>query len=234
MWNRQLLSVLIAATAAAAELQPLTNFEIRSNGLQIVSPAIPEKPWTVAGEHGALFGRQNGKFEAWQWPVKILSNFSIRAELADYPVPIDVNALAAEIRVTPGETTITYSHAAFTIRQHMFAARSADNPDTGVAAFFEIEAVRPLELTFSFTPEMLQMWPAPNFGRPNGEWIAHGKQGVYVLHTDDPNFSAIVGMPNTQPGIMAPYQERPQTYPLQLKLKYEPKRDRGSVYPLLL
>ncbi len=202
--------------------------------MQITAECIPRLPWTVAGEYGALLGRQNGKFEAWIWPNKILSNFAINAELADYPVPIDVNPLAAEIQVTPAETIITYSHAAFTIRQHMFAARGGANPATAIAAFFEIQSARPIDLTFSFTPEMLHMWPAPNFGRPNGEWIAHGKQGVYVLHTDSEDFSAIVAMPSTQPGIMAPYQERPQTYPLQFKLHYDPKRDSGTVYPLVL
>ncbi len=220
--------------AHGADLANLPNFSKAGGALQVVAPCVPRMPWTVAGEYGALLGRQNGKFEAWLWPNKILSNFSIQAELANYPVPIDVNALAAEIRVTPAETVITYSHAAFTIRQHMFATRGLDNPAAGVAAFFEIEAARPLELTFSFTPEMLHMWPAPNYGRPNGEWAAHNEQGVYVLHTDNPDFSAIVAMPNTRPGIMAPYQERPQTYPLQLKLSYDPQRDKGSVYPLLL
>lgn len=221
-------------SARAADLSPLPNFTQAGGDLQITAPCVPRMPWTVAGEHGALLGRENGKFEAWLWPNKILSNFSIEAELADYPVPIDVNALAAEIKVTPAETVITYSHAAFTVRQHMFAARGGESPPTGVTVFFEIESVRGLNLTFSFTPEMLHMWPAPNFGRPNGEWIAHSNQGVYVLHTDDPNYSAIIAMPNTTPGIMAPYQERPQTYPLQLKLSYDPKRDAGKVYPLVL
>ncbi|HZS54881.1 MAG TPA: glycogen debranching protein [Bryobacteraceae bacterium] len=229
-----LIAQMTIGLAPAADLTALPNFAASSSNLQITAPCLPHMPWTVAGEYGALLGRQNGKFEAWLWPNKILSNFSIRAELADYPVPIDVNALAAEIQVTPAETVITYSHVAFTVRQHMFAARGGDNPATGVAAFFEIHSVRPLDLTFSFTPEMLHMWPAPNFGRPNGEWIPNGKQGVYVLHTDDPNFSAIVSMPNTIPGIMAPYQERPQTYPLELRLKFDPKHDNGTVYPLLL
>jgi glycogen debranching enzyme len=191
-------------------------------------------PWTVAGEHGALLGRQDGRFEAWLWPVKILSNFRIRAELADYPVPIDVNVLAAQIKVTPAETIITYSHAAFTIRQHMFAARGTNAPAAGAAAYFEITSARPIAVTFSFTPEMLRMWPAPNFGRPSGEWVAHGDSGVYVLHTDNPHFSAFVAMPRTRPGILAPYQEHPQTFPLELKLAYDPKRDRGMVYPLVL
>ncbi|MBV8705832.1 MAG: glycogen debranching protein, partial [Acidobacteriaceae bacterium] len=134
----------------------------------------------------------------------------------------------------PAETIITYSHAAFTIRQHMFAARGQDAPVTGAAVFFEMDAVRPLDVVFSFTPEMLRMWPAPNFGRPNGEWVAKGSSGVYVLHTDDPNFSAVVAMPRTKPGIQVPYQEHPQTYPLEFKLSFDPKRDRGMVFPLVM
>jgi glycogen debranching enzyme len=227
-----LLVFLLAISALGAELAPLPNFSMLAGSLQIVSPCVAGIPWTLAGEYGGLFGRQNGRFEAWLWPVKILSNFRISAEVSDYPVPIDVNALAAEIRVTPAETIITYSHAAFTIRQHMFAPRRQTAPATGAAVFFEIESVRPLELTFAFTPEMLRMWPASNFGRPNGEWVVHGNSGVYVFHTDDPRFSAVVAMPRTHPGILVPYQEHPQTYPLELKLSYDPKRDHGSVFPL--
>ncbi len=232
--QKQTLFVLMAVTCFGAELAPLPKFTEAPAGLQILAPCVPREPWTVAGEHGALFGRQNGKFEAWQWPVKLFSNFSIRAELADYPVPIDVNALAAEIKVTPPETTITYSHSDFTIRQHMFAARGQAAASVGSAVVFEIDSARPLEITFSFTPEMLRMWPAPNPGRPNGEWVKDATSGAYILHTDDPKFSAVVGMPGTRPGIMVPYQEHPQTYPLELKLSFDPKRDSGKEYPLLL
>ena len=229
------ISILILTgwAACGAELKPLANFAVANHELEIIAPCVPAKPWTVAGEHGSLFGRQNGKFEAWEWPVKILSDFRIRAELADYAVPIDVNALAASIRVTPAETVITYSHAAFTVRQHMFAGRGV-NVSLPAAVFFEVDSIRPLELTFSFTPEMLRMWPAPNFGRPNGEWVKQGDVGYYVLHTDNEHFLAAVAMPRTQPGIMVPYQEHPQTYPLEFKLQFDPKADHGLVFPLLM
>ena len=32
--------------------------------------------------------------------------------------------------------------------------------------------------------EMQRMWPAPNSGTPNAEWVEKG--GYYVLHTDNP------------------------------------------------
>ncbi len=234
MFVRVLVAALFATSAFAETVHPFASFFDHKEALAIVAPCQPGKPWTVAGEHGALFGRQNGKFEAWQWPVKLLSNFSIRAELADYHVPIDVNALAAEIRVTPAETILTYSHAAFTIRQHMFAPRGAQAVPFGSAVIFEIESARPMELTFSFTPEMLRMWPAPNSGRPSGDWVSEGSSGYYVLQTDDPKFSGLVAMPGTRSGILVPYQEHPQTYPLELKLSFDPKRDRGQVYPLFM
>jgi glycogen debranching enzyme len=191
-------------------------------------------PWTVAGERGAFLGRQDGTFEAWIWPVKILSQFKIAAQLANYPVPIDVNALSARISVTPAETAITYSHAAFTLIQHAFATRGTQDSPAPVAMYFEIRSIRPIEFTFSFTPEMLRQWPAPNFGRPDGEWVSGGDSGIYVLHTDNPAFSGIVAMPGTKPGILPPYQEHPQSYPLQLKLTFDPKRDTGKLFPLIL
>ena len=208
MHKQLLLIFTLGMVSFAAELAPLPNFSKPLGPLKITSVSVPERPWTVAGEHGALFGRQDGHFEAWQWPVKILSNLRIRAELSDYPVPIDVNALSANIQVTPAETVITYSHAAFTVREHLFAPRG-ESVELGAVAFFEIESIRPIELTFNFTPEMLRMWPAPNFGRPSAEWIKQGQSGFYILHTDNPDFSGLVAMPHTHPGILPPYQERP-------------------------
>ncbi len=234
MTLRLLPIALLALSTWASDLKPLPDFASKpSRELLIGSLCVPSRPWTVAGEHGALFGRQNGKFEAWQWPVKLISDFRINAELEDYAVPIDVNALASWIRVTPAETVITYSHAAFTIRQHMFAGRGPD-PKLPAAVFFEIDSIRPLALTFSFTPEMLRMWPAPNFGRPNGEWVQQGDTGYYVLHTDNEHVTAAIAMPRATPGIMVPYQEHPQTFPLQFKLRFNPKTDRGLVFPLIM
>jgi len=225
----RLIWVLVAAWHASA-LQPIPRFPIHSSPLAITRPVEAGKPFTVAGEHGAIFGEQSGTFEAWLYPVKVLSNFGITAELADYPVPIDVSAQAATIEVAPAMTTITYSHAAFTVKQRMFATRG--DAGSGIVVLFEIAAVRPMRLTFRFKPEMQRMWPAPNFGTPNAEWVEEG--GYYLLHTDNPDLSAALAMPGAKPGILPPYQERPKTYPVELKLAFDPKTDSGRFFPLLI
>lgn len=229
------IAVMAGVAAVSAQtLHPIASWPMPPGKMAIVRPAQGAKPFSVAAEHGAILGQQDGSFEAWAFPVKILSHFLISAELADYPVPIDVNDYAAQIEVNPERTTITYSHAAFTVKQHMFSPRGESVAGAGAIALFEIASIRPIELTFRFTPEVLRMWPAPGYGRPNGEWVSQGDSGYYVLHTDDDALSACVAIPGAGPGILPPYQERPRTYPLELKLRFDPSKDSGKLYPLLM
>ena len=202
-----------------------------AGGLAIRRHVAAGQPFTVAGTRGVILGQQEGTFEAWVLPVKLLSHFAIRAEVEGYSVPIDLNAAAAEIEVFPDRTTITYSHIAFTVRQTMFAPDEA--PDgTGAVVVFEIDASRPMDLTFSFTPDMRPMWPKLSQGTASPEWIA--KPGMYLLHTDFDNLAGAITIPGSQPGILAPYQEKPQVHPLELKLHFDPKRDAGKAFPLLM
>jgi glycogen debranching enzyme len=78
------------------------------------------------------------------------------------------------------------------------------------------------------------MWPAPNYGPPGAEWVGDGKSGYYLLHEDFPDLAAALAMPGTRPGILAPYQEKPKVYPLQLILDFDPKRDAGKYFPLTM
>jgi glycogen debranching enzyme len=223
------------SSAQAIDRPPvLANFPFENSvPLKIVREAVPAKPFSVVGPRGAILGRQDGSFEAWIFPWKILSNLRISAEMRDYPVPIDVNEQAAVIEVRPDHTTITFSHANFTLREVLFAPHDAPN-GAGVLAFFQVEALRPVTFTFQFTPEMKRMWPALSDDRPSPEWVKTDAGGFYVLHLNFPDHAAAVEMPGAEPGILAPYQERPKTYPLQLVLHFDPAHDGNKLFPLLL
>ncbi|MDQ6676432.1 MAG: glycogen debranching protein [Acidobacteriota bacterium] len=229
----RIASLLFIPSALAAQWRPAPAFQLPTSPLAISQRAQPQLPFTVAGERGAIFGRQDGSFEVWDFPTKIASHFALTAELAGYPIPIELNEYASEIEVNPERTTITYSHAAFTVKQHMFAARKGASA-AGAVTFLEISSIRPLALTIRFTPDMLRMWPAANFGRPSAEWVPAGQSGYYLLHTDNDKFYGAIGMPGAKPGVMAPYQERPRTYPLELKLAFDPKTQSGLFFPLLV
>jgi glycogen debranching enzyme len=237
-------AVLFAAISmhgfGADSLQPIPKFPLPSSPIRIVRDVEAAKPFSVAGERGAIFGQQgggeqSGGFEAWVWPVKVISGLQITAVMADYPVPIDVNGQPGSVEVNPDHTTITYSHAGFTVRQHMFSARGETAvAGTGPVVLFEFDSVRPLDLTFKFIPVVERMWPAPTFGRPNAEWVPRGDSGYYILHTNDDGLSGAVAMPRAKPGVLAPYQERPKFYPTELTLHFDPAKDSGLLFPLLI
>jgi glycogen debranching enzyme len=234
-----LLSLVSAATAQAnapaRENSPfLAKFPFQESApLKIVREVVPSKPFTVVGPRGAMLGRQDGSFEAWIFPWKIFSNFRITAGMQDYPVPIDVNEHAAAIEVRPDHTVITFAHANFTVREILFAPHNA--PDgAGVLAFFEVEAVRPMTLTFEFTPEMKRMWPAASDDHTFPEWVKTSDGGFYAMHQSLLDHAAAIEMPGAEPGILAPYQERARSYPTQFVIHFDPARDANKLFPLLL
>jgi glycogen debranching enzyme len=230
-----LLAPLAVFSSASAQgiLQPVVQFLLSDGPLIIRQTVQPQHPFTVTGSTGAILGLQNGNVELWRLPTKVFSNLHLTAELDGYTVPIDLNAAAATIDVQPDHTTITYSHAAITVRQHMFVPAGESNQARGAIIFFEIESIRPATLTISFEPAMVQQWPAPSFGRPSANWLPIGSGGAFVLSTDNPAIFGMVGMPNATSGPLPPYQERPQALPLQFKLRFDPSRDQHHFFPMI-
>ena len=145
------------------------------------------------------------------------------------------------IDVRPNVTILTYSHANFTIRQIMFAPRNA--PDgAGVVVLFQIEAIRPMTLTFSFTPDMYRMWPASSDPVPSPEWLptwsapsaAHQSSGFYILHESFPDHAAALAMPTAEPGILRPIRNAPRSGRSSSSSTSIPARDSNTLFPLLI
>ena len=228
-----LFPVLAASLYVHAQSEPLA-INNGSHDLSISQQAIPAKPFSVVGPRGTILGQQDGVYEAWIFPWKIFSGMHITAEMQDYPIPINVNDHAAEINVRPYATTIIYSHANFTIKQTMVAPRNT--PDgAGVLVRYEVEAIRPMTLTFSFDPVMQRMWPALSDDRPSPEWVKNPSgSGFYILHLNFPDNAAALAMPNAEPGILAPYQERATYYPLQFVIHVDPAKHQNISFPLLI
>jgi glycogen debranching enzyme len=216
-----------------ATLSPLPAFPVTTPDLPAIHRnATPQLPFSVVGPHGAVLGQQDGTSEVWLFPWKIFSNLRLSVSMQDYAVPIEVNPHAASVDVQPDETTITYSHANFTIRQIMIAPKTGD---PGAMIFFSFEAVRPMDVTFSFHADMQRMWPAESADRPSPEWVSSpGGSGFYILHLNFPEHAAALALPTAEPGILPPYQERAAVWPLQFVLRFDPKKDAGRLYPLLM
>ena len=226
--------LLVASSALGQDsFDGIHSFPLVNSPIKISQAAVPNRPFSVAGERGAVFGQQDGSFELWLFPYKIVQHTHLMAELDGYGVPIDLNKEAATIDVSPERTTITYSHPAITVKQEMFAVRGNDDADLRVVVLYSIDSTRPATLTLQMEPVMAPMWPAAQSGKPGASWVKIGTGGGFVIGTDNPRLYGMVAMPNASSGILAPYQERPQSHPLEFKIRYEPKQDRGRYFPLI-
>ncbi len=65
------------AAAQTTGLQPVNSFPLKEDELAIRRHVEAGMPFTVAGIRGVVMGQQEGSFEAWMLPVKLLSHFSI-------------------------------------------------------------------------------------------------------------------------------------------------------------
>ncbi len=224
---------------AAPQFTPVAAIAFDTGGPVLRAHTETLKPFTVAGERGVLLGQQDGTFEAWVLPVKLLSHLTLEAEIEGYTVPIDVNQQSAEIEVYPDRTIITYAHIGFTVRQIMFSPEGGP-AGTGPVVLFQFDCLHPTDFTFRFTPNLEFMWPMRNEGHPGPEWVAPGPGaneqlgGFYMMHADYTHLARAHTIPGASSGILAPYQERPQVHPVELKLHIDPARDRGKLYPLLM
>jgi hypothetical protein len=116
---------------------------LASSELTIRQHAEFGKPFTVAGEMRRLHGRAERQLRGVDLSGEAAEPFCDLRGVEGYPVPIDLNADAAEIEVAPDHTTITYSHIAFTVREISLRRAATARPElgAGVIALFQIEAV---------------------------------------------------------------------------------------------
>jgi hypothetical protein len=77
----------------------------------------PRKFIEAVGWRAALLGHEDGTFEAWMMPVKVLRDFKLSVYFDGSLEPVPLADLAERVTVAPGHVTITHANAAFTIRQ---------------------------------------------------------------------------------------------------------------------
>ena len=132
--------------------------------------ARPTKYLESVGRRAALLGRQDGTFEGWIYPIKLVRDFRLWAYIDNALEPVPLDSLAETIESRAGRSSVTHVHPAFTITQHWIAA-----PDRPAASILlDIDTSRPLKLRVTFTPEMKPMWPA-SFGGQSTWFDAEAK-----------------------------------------------------------
>jgi glycogen debranching enzyme len=190
-----MVSPIFARRPRAAAL--LLVFALLSSGLisAQTSQSAPElsrtlRPWEFLGTVGtraALFGKENGPFEAWVYPLKILRHFQLRFLVDGHAFPAE--ALARTVTVRPESNTIVYAGDTFSVRETMFVP--VHEPAAVIS--LEIETTQPLEVEAEFERDFQLEWPGA-MGGTIENWDSDLR--AFSLGEEQNRYEALVGSPS--------------------------------------
>src|SRR5580765_6184256 len=182
------LVLSVRAPGVAPVESIVDRFPIRADAFQLDRTTHAGAFFDVVGRRSAIFGYENRSFEAWIYPLKIVDDFALSFRLEGYPLDIDGRDIMASIHVRPESTTLVYAHAAFTVRQIMFAPLD----EQGIVILLDVDSVLPLTITAAFRPRLRLMWPAPSMtGSLSWDADAH----VYTISEETRRYAGVIGCP---------------------------------------
>ena len=190
-WAALVLAWGCAVSGAAAQAgspSGVPRFEVAVSPIGILADVRPQQYVGVVGRKAAWLGLETGQAEVWTHPLKLARQFRIDFRVPDYVEPVRGADVARTIEVRPELTTITYSHASFTVRQHILAP--VDEP--GILVLLDVRTFTDLELVVSFETVLQLAWPA-GLGGQYAFWDDARK--AFVLSESLRRHNALVGSP---------------------------------------
>ncbi|HSE25045.1 MAG TPA: GH116 family glycosyl hydrolase [Pyrinomonadaceae bacterium] len=226
------LILVFTSTAAGNAQGPMDRtlvpkFDLKKSGLELQRRTHAGAFFDVVGHKSAALGYENRSFEAWVYPLKILDDFELSFRIEGYPLEFRGRDIQVQINVRPEATIFTYSHAAFTVRQIIYAP--VDEP--GVIVLLDVKTVLPMTVLASFHPRLKLAWPA-GLMTGNLEW--EEKQHVYYLSEETKRFVGIVGSPAARDIAVMPYQEEPRDVPIKFTVEPSQETLKSQFIPIVI
>jgi len=220
-------AVLSSAPGSQSSSPDLSGFHLRSGGLELQRPTHPGAFFDVVGRRSVVLGYEHRGFEVWTYPLKILEDFELTFHIEGYPLDFRAADLAVQINVRPEATMFTYSHAAFTVRQIIFAP--IDEP--AIVQLLDVKTVLPMSITISFKPKLKLSWPA---GLMTGNIAWDEKQHVYYLTEESNRYAGVIGSPAARDLSLMPYQEEPRDVPNRFVIEPSTGSLRSNFIPIVI
>ncbi len=189
--NSLLLCLLFltgAAVQAAAQQRIVPKFAIAHSPLTLRGDVRPQQYLGVVGRAAAWLGSETGEAELWVHPLKLATDFQLDFRIPDYLEPVRGADVARTVEVRPEITTITYSHATFTVRQHILAPLD----EAGLLVLLDVDTFRPLEIVVSFKTVFQYAWPGA-FGGQYTVW--NDQEKTFILSESLRERNGIIGSP---------------------------------------
>jgi glycogen debranching enzyme len=211
---------------AQAPPTSVPRFPIAASPIALRGDVRPLQYVGVVGPRSAWLGRETGEAELWVHPLKLAKGFRLDFRVADDPVPIRGEDVARTVEVRPEATTITYSHATFTVHEHVIAP--LDEP--GILVLLEVDTWSALEIVVRFEPVLQYAWPG-GMGGQYAFWSA--PEHAFVLSESLKRRNALVGSPWATAGSNPPAHALPDA-PCRLRIPVNAARAAAEFVPIAI
>ena len=201
-------------------------FAIAPSPIELTGPVRPGEYLGVTGPRAAWLGLETGEAELWVHPLKVGNGFRLGFSTSTNGEPIPGSQIARTVHVRPELTTITYSHAAFQVRQHILAPR--DTAASGILVLLEVDSPDPMEIVAEFHPVLNYMWPG-SLGGQYAYW--DGERRVFVLSESLQESNAVVGSPWATNSVEHPAHQLGDA-PRTMVIPVDPERARREFIPI--
>ena len=227
-------SISVFGTPARAQLPSpielttlsVPRFDIIPSPIELTGPVRPGEYLGVVGPRAAWLGLETGEAELWVHPLKVGNGFRLSFTTPRYGAPIPGGQVARTVHVRPELATITYSHAAFQVRQHILAP--ADTATSGLLVLLEVDTPEPLEIVAEFEPVLNYMWPG-SLGGQYAYWDAERR--LFVLSESLQTRNAVVGSPWATNSVEHPAHQLGEA-PRTMVIPVDPERARREFIPI--
>lgn len=225
--KKVLIAILLLAISISAQQNQLTKkFVIPSNDLTLTRSAQPHQYFDKIGTKSALFGFENGTFELWIWPWKVMRGFDLQFFVNTSTQPILSKDIVREISVTPEATTITFVYESFTVKEIIFIPK--DKP--GAVILLDVFTTTPLTIVPGFMPVMQPQWPA-GIGGQSSYWDDNLKG--YIITEAQRRGYFVCGSPIAEQ-MAAPPAHMFADNPIQFKFTIQPNQAFENYIPIII
>ena len=220
--------VTTAAQAPPPAVTPSTipRFAREPNPIALSGPARPQRYLEASGRRAAFLGREDGSFEAWVYPLKVLHGFDLSFGTPSYASPIPGSDLASWVDVRPEATVVRYAHESFTADATWLVPQ--DQP--GGLVLLDIRTSVPLQITVKFRIDLKPMWPAA-LGGQSSYWDAGVK--AYVAGEASRKHAALIGSPLADTPPEQPAHNLPDA-PSQFTIRITPDVAARGLIPIAI
>lgn len=178
---------VLSAIAIAVALTAVSSSQQSSPSLELTRTVRTWEFLPVVGTKAGLFGNENGRFEAWVYPLKLFRDFHLIFHVGDQALPAE--SLARTLTVRPESATIVYVGDSFRVRETLCTPVD----ERGGVIVLDVETESPLEIEAAFTADFQLEWPAA-LGGTDIDW--EPKFHAFAISEESHKYAALIGSPS--------------------------------------